>query len=327
MKVGVTYDLRDDYLARGFKLEECAEFDSKFTIDSIVSELESLGYETERIGTAQSLVSMLAQGKRWDMVFNIAEGLYGTGREALVPALLDDYKIPYTFSDPAALCVSLDKALAKRVVRDAGVPTPDFAVARDADDLKQVSLPFPLFAKPLTEGTGKGIGPQSKINSSRELEEVGSRLLSLFQQPVLLEAFLPGREYTVGIVGTGKRARTVGIIEIFLGNQAEPDAYTYINKEQYETKVTYKPVRGQEARQALDVALAAYNVLGCRDAGRVDLREDAQGTPCFIEVNPLAGLNPVRSDLPILCSFFNMSYHDLMAAIMESAMERMPPAP
>lgn len=157
MHVGLTYDLRAEYLAAGYTEEETAEFDRAETIDAIEQALAELGHRPDRIGHARQLVARLAGGDRWDLVVNIAEGLHGVAREAQVPAILDVYQIPYTFSDPLVMSLSLDKALSKIVVRDAGIPTPDFAVVRAPGDLARVELPFPLFAKPLAEGTGKGV--------------------------------------------------------------------------------------------------------------------------------------------------------------------------
>ena len=129
MKIGLTYDLRSDYLAQGFGLEETAEFDRVETIDELAGALERLGHEVVRIGNVRALASALTSGERFDLVFNIAEGLHGFGREAQVPALLDAFGIPYTFSDPLTQALGLDKAVAKQVVRDAGVPTAPFAVS------------------------------------------------------------------------------------------------------------------------------------------------------------------------------------------------------
>jgi D-alanine-D-alanine ligase len=322
MKIGLTYDLRDLYLSEGYTEEETAEFDRADTIDAIEATLRSLGYETERIGRLTDLVRQLAAGKRWDMVFNIAEGLYGSGREAQVPALLDAYRIPYTFSDPLTLCVTLDKAVTKRVVRDHGVPTPAFAVVERADQARGVDLPFPVFAKPVSEGTGKGISPASKAASLGQLQRTCEDLLARFRQPVLVETFLPGREFTVGIVGTGARARAVAVMEVILKENADAEVYSYENKEWCEERVIYRLADDEEAREAARVALDAYRALGCRDAGRIDLRSDARGRPHFLEANPLAGLHPEHSDLPILCTLSGMSYRELIAEIMQSALER-----
>ena len=204
--IGLTYDLRDDYLGLGFSEEAVAEFDSARTVDAIAETLESLGHRTERIGMAQRLVEQLAAGRRWDMVFNIAEGVAGFGRESLVPALLDAYGIPYTFSDPLTLAVTLHKGMAKQIVRDLGLPTPDFAVITREADLDGLSLPYPLFAKPVAEGTGKGVTARSRVHDPDTLRERVKNLLAAYSQPVLVETFLPGREFTVGIWGTGREA-------------------------------------------------------------------------------------------------------------------------
>jgi D-alanine-D-alanine ligase len=322
MKIGITYDLRDEYLRAGYSEEETAEFDRADTIDALDNALTSLGYETERIGNVHRLIEKLSQGYRWDMVFNIAEGLKGIGREAQVPVICDMYGIPYTFSDPLVMSLTLHKAMTKRVVRDIGVPTPDFVLIENEKDIESVCLPFPLFAKPVAEGTGKGITAASKIKTPQELSRLCSELLQTCKQPVLVETYLPGREFTVGILGTGDDARVVGVLEIILLNNAEKDVYSYINKENCEELVLYQPVDDHLSRACQQIALTVWKGLGCCDAGRVDLRADAKGLPHFIEVNPLAGLHPAHSDLPILCSTVGMSYRELISSIMDSALKR-----
>jgi D-alanine-D-alanine ligase len=257
------------------------------------------------------------------MVFNIAEGLRGFGREAQVPALLDAYDIPYTFSDPLVLALALHKGMTKHVLRDAGIQTPDFRIIETQDDIELVDIPFPLFAKPVAEGTGKGISAASKINSLPELRHVCRNLLSTFRQPVLVEAFLPGREFTIGIIGTGNEALSLGSIEIHLRKNAEVNAYSYHNKENYTELVEYMLVDDGMSRDAEKVSLAAWRILGCRDAGRIDLRADRSGMPNVMEINPLAGLHPVHSDLPIICNLKGIPYHELISMIMSSARKRL----
>jgi D-alanine-D-alanine ligase len=256
------------------------------------------------------------------MVFNICEGMYGIGREAQVPALLDAYHIPYVFSDPMVLALTLHKGMTKHVVRDCGVPTPDFACVTSREDILRVNLPYPLFVKPLGEGTGKGISSKSKVSAPSELEPVCMDLLSRFELGLIVETYLPGREFTVGIVGTGAKARSVGVMEVLLNNEAEANAYSYVNKQEYEERVRYTLVRDETARRCEEVSLKAWNALDCRDGGRVDIRLDASGNPGFIEVNPLAGLHPEHSDLPIICNLQGIPYLELMRWIMDSAMER-----
>jgi len=322
LMIGLTYDLRDDYLREGYSLEETAEFDKPDTIAAIEDVILKNGYLTDRIGHIQALTHRLSSGDRWDLVFNIAEGLHGFGREAQVPALLDAYRIPYTFSDPLGQTLTLHKGMTKHVVRDLGIPTPDFAVVSDLDDIDRVSLPYPLFAKPVAEGTGKGVTAFSKIANAEDLRKVCANLLNTFHQPVLVETYLPGREFTVGIVGTGKEARALGTMEVILNPNAEQHAYSYDNKEYYENLVRYAAVADSEAKHALEISLAVWRGLGLKDGGRIDLRSDAHGIPHFIEVNSLAGLNPVRSDLPILCRLVGIPYHQLITDMLNSALKR-----
>jgi D-alanine-D-alanine ligase len=240
MLVGLTYDLRSEYLAAGYSDEQTAEFDRQDTTDAIEGALITLGHTTDRIGNVRQLVARLATGDRWDIVFNIAEGMFGVGREAQVPALLDAFEIPYTFSPPHVLAVALDKDWTKTILRAAGVPTPDSARVNSLEALRSLTLPFPLFAKPIAEGTGKGIGPASRVENRRALEQLVEDLLARFRQPVLVERYLPGRELTVGIVGTAAEARALGILEIALCPTAESGAYTYLNKEECEQRVEYR---------------------------------------------------------------------------------------
>ncbi len=330
MRIGMTFDLRAEYLAAGYGDQETAEFDRPETIDALERTIRELGHEPDRIGHVRQLVDRLAAGDRWDLVFNIAEGLRGPGREAQVPALLDAYDIPYTFSDPLVMALTLDKAWTKSVVREAGVPTPDSALVRELADVEKVALRYPLFAKPVAEGTGKGITPASKIRDRDGLRRVCRELLATFRQPVLVEEFLPGREFTTAIVGTGAEAEVLATMEILLLAAAEPEVYSYTNKENSEQLVDYRIVRPEDdavVREAEAQALAAWRALRCRDAGRIDLRCDAQGRPQFMEVNPLAGLHPEHSDLPIICGKIGVSYRTLIGRILDSAAQRVTDSP
>jgi D-alanine-D-alanine ligase len=322
MRVGLTFDLRDHYLAAGYSAEDTAEFDNIETIEALARALQRLDLDVDRIGTVRQLAQRLVAGERWDLVFNIAEGLKGVGREAQVPALLDAYNVPYTFSDPLVMALALHKGMTKRVVRDCGVPTAPFAVVETMADLAAIDLPFPLFAKPIAEGTGKGVTAASRVVNRAALRKLCRHLLERYCQPVLVEAFLPGREFTVGIVGTGAAAAPVAVMEVVLNAQAEAGVYSYVNKEQCESRVVYRLADDEEAKAAGAVALAAWRALGCRDGGRVDLRQDAGGRPLFLEVNPLAGLHPTHSDLPIMCTLAGIPYDALIGRIVESARRR-----
>lgn len=324
MRVGLTYDLKDDYRDAGFSEEQAAEFDSIDTIDAIDHALQARGFQTDRVGRLETLMGRLSRGDRWDLVFNIAEGIRGFGRESVVPALLEQFDIPYTFSDPLACAVTLHKPTAKRVLRDAGVPTCAFSVVEREEDAQLVDLPFPVFAKPSAEGTSKGIGPDAKAGNPAELRALCARLLREHQQSVLVERYLPGREFTVGVLGTGDRARVVAGLEVEMvrGLADSADVYTYLNKEEYDTRVKYFLAHDDVAKRAGETALLAWRALGCRDGGRVDLRCDERGEPQVMEINPLPGLHPLRSDLPIMWTQLGRAYPDLIGAIIESAMLR-----
>ena len=326
MLVGLTYDLRSDYLAMGFSMEDTAEFDKEETITGIESALRELGYETDRIGHAKALVKRLENGARWDLVFNICEGLQGIAREAQVPAILDLYGVPYVFSDPLVLALTLHKGMTKRVVRDAGVPTSDFCVYETAADLDGLSFGAPFFVKPVAEGTGKGCSSKSIVRDRAELAGVCDELIARFRQPALIEPYLGGREFTVGITGTGRDAKVVASMEIVLLANAEKGVYSYTNKGQYEDRVIYHPGdpgNDPVVAAAERVSLDAWRALGCRDGGRVDIRCDDGQSPMFLEVNPLAGLNPKDSDLPILARMADISYTELIGRIMVSATARL----
>jgi D-alanine-D-alanine ligase len=328
--VGLCYDLKDDYLKSGFSATEVMEFDDEETIVGLENALGSLGHKVERIGNGTTLALRLAKGDRWDLVFNVAEGIKGRSREAQVPAVCELFAQPYTFSDPLTCALTLDKALTKRVVRDRGLPTAPFEVVNTTMEAQAVSLSFPLFLKPVAEGSSKGVTAGSIVKTREELVTACKILLEQFHQPVLVETFLPGREFTVGIVGNGSAARVVGVKEIVFTDKAEAAALTAFEKEKEKEKpsdrerILLRLVTDEEplAAQAWQLALAAYHTLSCRDAARVDLRCDAAGVPCFLEINALPGLNPVFSQLPIAAQLAGLSYVKLIDEIVESAWQR-----
>ncbi len=320
MKVGLTYDLRSWYLDRGYSMEDTAEFDKQETIDAIDNALRRMGFETDPVGNCFQLIEALAAGKRWDLVFNIAEGLYGDGRESVVPAILDQYKIPYVFSGPVIMGISLNKYLTRLIVAASGVPVSPGMLISDAPEIETCTLEYPLFIKPVSEGTGKGITSKSLVRTPAELKEMAEWILKRFDQPALVEEYLPGREFTVGIVGTGADAEAIGGMEIVCKDNLP---YSVEYKENYEYFCKYIPMDEEYAEECKRVALDAWRALGAVDAGRVDVKADRDGRICFIEVNPLAGLHPVHSDLPILAGKSGIDYQALIEMIMRSVLKRL----
>jgi D-alanine-D-alanine ligase len=320
MRIGLTYDLRSWYLERGYTMDETAEFDKEETVKALEDVLKRLGYETERIGNVFELVEKLAAGNKWDMVFNIAEGLYGDGRESVVPALLDQYRIPYVFSGPVVMGVSLNKYLARLVVEAAGVPVSPGIIAVTVRDLDDAStLTYPLFVKPVAEGTGKGITTRSVVHDNASLVALVTELLEKYNQPVLIEEYLPGREFTVGVTGSGTDVNVIGGMEVICKDNLP---YSVEVKENYQDIVKYLLIDDSCRDECNAVALASWRALNAIDACRVDMKADRNGRICFIEANPLAGLNPVHSDLPILARFNGVEYDSLMEMIMNSAINR-----
>jgi D-alanine-D-alanine ligase len=319
MKVGLTFDLRSWYIDRGYSMDETAEFDKQETVDALENSLRQMGHQTEPVGNAFQLIEALAAGKRWDMVFNIAEGLYGDGRESVVPAILDQYRIPYVFSGPVIMGLSLNKHLAKLVVSAAGVPVSPGVLITELNDTAKISLAYPLFVKPVSEGTGKGITEKSLVKDAAELNKMVEWILMEFRQPALVEEYLPGREFTVGIVGTGDEAIAIGGMEVICADNLP---YSVEVKENYQNYCKYAPLGDDIAEECKRVAIGAWKALEAVDAGRIDLKADRNGRICFIEANPLAGLNPVHSDLPILARMYGIEYQQLMEMILNAAKRR-----
>jgi D-alanine-D-alanine ligase len=320
MKIGLTYDLRSWYTDRGYSMEDTAEFDKQETVDALDAALVAMGHHTEQVGNAFQVIEALASGKKWDLVFNIAEGLYGDGRESVIPAILDQYKIPYVFSGPVIMGLSLNKHLTKVIVKSAGVPVSPGMLITEIPDIDKCDLEYPLFVKPVSEGTGKGITEKSLVHTPAELRKMAEWILTRFNQPALVEEYLPGREFTVGIVGSGDTAKVIGGMEVICSDNLP---YSVEVKENYQQYCKYLTLGKDIEEECKQVALNAWKALGAVDAGRVDLKADKKGRICFIEANPLAGLNPVHSDLPILARMYGIEYQKLMEMIIESARKRL----
>jgi len=300
-------------------MEDTAEFDKQNTVDSLDGALKKMGFETEQVGNCFQLIEALAAGKRWDLVFNIVEGLYGDGRESVVPAILDQYQIPYVFSGPVILGISLNKYLTRLIVSAAGVPVSPGMLISSKADISKCKLEYPLFIKPVSEGTGKGINEKSLLKSPAELKEMAEWILGRFNQPALVEEYLPGREFTVGVIGSGDDAVAIGGMEIECKDNLP---YSVEFKENYQEFCKYIPMAQEFSLECKTVALNVWKALGGVDAGRVDVKADRNGKMCFMEVNPLAGLHPIDSDLPILSRMIGIEYQTLMEMIIKSALKR-----
>lgn len=323
LRVGLCFNLASDFpVPVGAPEDFLAELDGEGTIAAIEHALRDLGHQTVRLGFGRPLLERLLAGPPCDLVFNIAEGVGTRSREAQVPALLEMLGIPHTHSDPLTLAATLDKGVAKRIVQSHGIATPRFQVVERAAELRELGLPFPLFVKPLWEGSSMGIQQSSRVVDAAALEATGGALLARYGEPVLVEEQCPGAEFTVGILGSGPSARVLGTTELVpVGRSRAEFVYSLDIKRspdwrQHVELVT--PPQG-DVRAVEQVALDAYRALGCLDVGRVDVRLDAAGTPHFLEVNPLPGLAPGHSDLALMGAAVGLTYGQLIGEIVASA--------
>ncbi len=330
MKVGLTYDLKEDVSLSPSEPEDALEeYDSRETVAAIAAVIQSLGHSVVHLGGGRKFLVNVLKNKV-DFVFNIAEGR-GTyrGREAQVPSVLEMLNIPYSGADPQCLAIRLDKPLTKKLVALAGIPTAKEKVITCRQDLEEIdwnSLPFPAFVKPAYEGSSKGIRLSSRIEHQNQIAGVVTRLLERYQQPIMVEEFIRGDEVTVGIIGNCP-PRVLGIMRV-IPKKKEPDFFYSIEvKRDWQNLVDYECPAQLPARvlgQIADYSLSAFAMIGCRDFARLDFRVSPEGNPYFLEINPLAGLNPKNSDLCIMARAVGWSYEALIAAIFNAALQRYP---
>ena len=301
-----------------------AEFDSPATIDAIASAIRGLGHEVVLL-EAQPELARIIGDVDVDLVFNIAEGLRGRSREAQVPALLELMGIPYTGSDASALALTLDKGLAKRLVGAAGVSTPAWAVVPPGQSAPE-GLRFPVIVKPNAEGSSKGIDKRAVARDAGELAAAVSALHARYRASALVEEFLVGREFTVGLLGEHDPTPLPIMQVCFEAAAGELPVYSFSHKTEADLSVRLQvPAEVDDALavRIREVALASFEALGCRDVGRVDVRLDAAGEPNFIECNPLLGLSPGWSDLCVAAEAVGMDHAALIGAIMAPAVHRL----
>jgi len=325
LKVGITYNLKKDFSQHENQpIDLLEEFDAEETIDAIRKALEGEGHDVIKLGGDAGLIDRLRQTPV-DIVFNIAEGLHGRNREAHIPALLEFLNIPYTGSDPLTLCLTLDKAMAKRIVMSQNIPTPRFQKVERVEDLHGLDLGYPLFVKLCYEGSSKGVRLDSKISDAQSLREKTTGLLKTYGSPVLVEEFVKGPEFTVGILGN-EDPFVLGVMQIEIKGRAPEDSiYSLEIKREWEEKVRYHcpPSLDKDLlRKIEEVALRSYRALECRDVSRVDIRVGEDRIPYFLEINPLPGLSPVYGDLVMIARSMGWDYDRLVKTIFHHALKR-----
>lgn len=323
MRVGFVYNMRPE--PGGDEADDHdAEFDSPATIAVIRDAIASLGHEVIGIEADRSLPAALL-ATEVDVVFNVAEGRGGRGREAQVPALLELLGIPYTGSDPVALGVTLDKSLASTLVRAVGVATPRaFLMAAPTDPVPR-DFPYPAVVKPVHEGSSKGISSASVVLDEAALRAQAGVVSAAYEQPAFCEEYVAGREITVGVLG--EPPRLLPPMEIVFRGDEELPLYSFDVKRRWEELVRYEVPAGivpaEHASLERD-SLLAFHALGCRDVARLDFRLTGAGVPVFLECNPLPGLAPGVGDLWFLAEAAGMTFVQLIGEILEGALRRMP---
>ncbi len=324
LKVGFTFNVkRIKPTAEGEDRE--AEYDSPTTLQAIREAIASHGHEVVDLEATAELPMVLASTPV-DVVFNIAEGFRGRNRESQVPALLELLDIPYTGSDPATLSLALDKALAKRVVRAAGIDTPNFQLMSSGRErLDKQFTRWPLMVKPVAEGSSKGVISKSVCHTEAELREVVKELVERYQQPALIEEYIGGREFTVGLLGE-RRPEVLPPMEIvFTDKSDKTPIYKFEDKLEENDRIRYEvPAKVEPAQleRLRTSARTAFMSLGCRDVARIDFRMDEAGRIYFIECNPLPGLTPGWSDLVLIAQGDGMDYRTLIGEILSGAIRR-----
>lgn len=324
-RVGLAYNLKRVAAKRAEDDDREAEYDSQTTVDSIARALASYGHEVVYLEATPELPAILG-ASQVDFVFNIAEGIKGRNREAQVPAILELLDIPYTGSDAGTLSITLDKALSKRVLMQAGIPTPKFVLMRTGKERLPKNFSFPVILKPVAEGSSKGVMGINVAEDEAQLREIAARLVGKYDQDVLVEEFLPGREFTVALLGD-RRPKVLPPMEIvFTDPNKRLPVYSFEHKLASSVEIRYDTpakVEPKLRRELERVARRAFMALGCRDVARIDLRLDAKGRVYFIECNPLPGLTPGWSDLCLITESVGIDYRTLIGEIMAPTIRRL----
>jgi D-alanine-D-alanine ligase len=324
LRVGFTYNVKRIKPEIDGRKDEEAEYDAPSTIQAVREAIAASGHEVIDLEATSELPNVLA-ATPVDLVFNMAEGIKGRNREAVVPALLELLDIPYSGSDPAALSIALDKALAKRIVRQHGILTPNFVTLQTGKErLPRELMRFPLIVKPVAEGSSKGVHHTSVVETEAELREAAREMIAKYDQPALVESYVAGREFTVGLLGE-RRPKVLPPMEVvFLAAEKHP-VYSFEYKQDWSSKIRYDVPANLEPAQLRAVERSArecFIALGCRDVARVDFRMDEQGKVYFLECNPLPGLTPGWSDLVLIAKAAGIEYHALIAEILSGAIRR-----
>jgi D-alanine--D-alanine ligase len=323
-RVALVYNLKRKQSADP-EYEHEAEFDSQSTVDALKKGLEKVTPNVFQIEATRTLSENLKE-LRIDVVFNIAEGTNKRAREAQVPAICDLLGIEHTGSDATCLAITLDKAITKKLLSQDGILTPNYRLYTGAAKGVEPGLKYPVIVKPNHEGTSKGIGGKSVASNDAELQDLVKTLWRKYQEPILCEEYIEGKEYTVGVLGNST-LKILGPMEIkFTPEAGRYPVYSFEAKQSPDNPIctVVCPVSlGRELdRKVAAFAKKAFRSLGCRDVARIDFRVDAKGSIYFLEINPLPGLTPGFSDLVVMAESGGMAYEGLIRRILTPAIQR-----
>jgi D-alanine-D-alanine ligase len=338
-RVALLYNLKDNVAVSNTDVSDAlAEYDSVDTIQALENALLDGGHRVISLEADETLVDTIRQANV-DICFNIAEGQRGEARESQVPALLEMLGIPYTGSKVLAHALSLDKAAAKRVWRDCGLPTTPFQVFRRGDECLERGLDFPLFVKPVREGSGMGINGRSVVWDEAGLRAQVRWVIHSYKQPALVEAFLPGQEFTVGVLGNRtmpweqapslydeRGYHVFPVLEIDVSPLREAEGlYNSYAKTERPLDLDYlcpALIEDGLTEDLQGLAVHAFEAIGALDVARVDFRLGSDGMPYLMEINTLPGLNPTYSDIVIAARAEGMAYRVLVNEILNLAVDR-----
>ena len=322
MKIGMTYDLKTEYVFRSTDPQDAnAEFDHPDTIQVIRESIEAMGHSVVRIGSVEQLIPMLDR-LDVDLVFNIAEGQAGRNREAQVPILLEMKGIPFSGSDGLTQSLTLDKVMTKKVLIAEGIPTPRFfEISRVGQELPE-DLVFPLIVKPRFEGSSKGLTEKSVVHSARDLQAQAAWVIQAYQQPALVEEFIRGNEFTVALIGNDPpEAYPVVRIQIDGKDELGDLFYTFSRIASGAKYICPARIDSGLEQRLQELAVRTFRAVDCRDFGRVDIRVNPAGEPFVLEINPLPSLS-TEDVFGILGQHEGVSYGAMIARILDAAIHR-----
>jgi len=324
MKIGVTYDVKDDWKILADEPEDAnAEFDKKKTFERIVAALEGAGHEVIKIGNVNKLLACLDR-LDVDIVYNFCEGISGRNRESQVPLLLEMKGIPFVGSDALTFGMTLDKVMAKRMFIAESIPTPRFFVAKKGDELKgNLPLNFPLIVKTRHEGSSKGINEKALVEDFESLKERVEVIHEIYKQDALVEEFIEGTEFTVAVLGN-EEATAMPVVQTSIEGKKDLGKLFYTNARIYDKTVDYlcpAPIDGIFARRLQNLAERVFQLVEAKDFGRVDFRVNREGNPFVLEINPLPSLDE-EDVFNIFPQLFGSNFDETINLILNIALKR-----